>query len=137
MNIDIEDLVCFAYEQSNKIITTMMCNNYGEKDIEHLTNVFPNLLIEFLLEDQQKLSIRRKALDMHTNVLVAKMELAARIWRSGSDLETRGKAVQDVLDLLKMSLIKKAVLTYEKQMQESLNMAFCSSDTAHTRKVKL
>ena len=136
MNIDIEDLVCFAYEQTNKITTVMTRNHYGEGNIEHLTNAMPDVLIQFLLEDQQKLAIRRRALDMHTNILAAKLEFAGTLWRSQSNLETKDEAVQNVLGLLKISLIKKAVLTYEKQMEESVSAAF-SSDPVPTNKIKL
>lgn len=121
MNIDAEDLVCFVYQQVNKITTALTSNNFDQKLIQRFEQDIPDLLIQFLLEDQNAYLMRRTALDMQTNLLCAKCEYARRLWyQPNVDANDKKNRVDQLMDLLRFSAIKKAVQKHEQKMHTSL-----------------
>lgn len=126
MNIDTEDLVCFAYQQVNKLTTSLTANNFEEHFIADVSGLMPNLLIKFLLEDQQLYRFRRTALDMQTNLLCAELNFVRFLWVNAKEMshEEKKQKVHEALGSLRISRIKKAVIEREKKMQESLTVVF-------------
>lgn len=121
MNIDSEELVCFVYQQVNKITTALTSNNFDQKLVQRFEQDIPDLLIQFLLEDQNAYLIRRSALDMQTNLLCAKCEYARRMWyQTNVDANDKKNRVDQLMDSLKFSAIKKAVQKHEQKMHTSL-----------------
>jgi hypothetical protein len=142
MNIDVEDLVCFVYQQVNKITTALTSNNFDQKIVQkfEFDQEMPDLLIQFLLEDQNAYLIRRTALDMQTNLLCAKCEYARRLWYQTdvdeNDKKNRVDQVDQLINLLRFSAIKKAVQTHEQKMRTSLEATLPSENT-HKNKTKI
>lgn len=137
MNIDVEDLVCFVYQQVNKITTALTSNNFDQKIVQRFEQDIPDLLIQFLLEDQHAYLIRRTALDIQTNLLCAKCEYARRLWyQPNLDDNTKRNRVDQVMDLLKFSAIKKSVQKHEQKMHISLAAA-TTSENIQKSKTKL
>ncbi len=137
MNIDVEDLVCFVYQQVNKITTALTSNNFDQKIVQRFEQDIPDLLIQFLLEDQNAYLIRRTALDIQTNLLCAKCEYARRLWyQPNLDDNTKRNRVDQVMDLLKFSAIKKSVQKHEQKMHISLAAA-TTSENIQKSKTKL
>lgn len=137
MNIDVEDLVCFVYQQVNKLTTALTSNNFEQKLVQRFEQEMPDLLIQFLLEDQNAYLIRRTALDMQTNLLCAKCEYARRLWyQPDVDEDDKKNRVDQLINLLRFSAIKKAVQTHEQKMRTSLE-AMLPSENTHKNKTKI
>ena len=124
MNIDIEELVCFAYQQTNKITAEMTCQNFAATHIEDLSKHLPDLLIGFLMEDHEKILIRRTALDMYTSFLRSECNRVRKIWDDPQiEKEVKKDKLDRCLGLMGMSSIKSAVLKHEEQMRASATAA--------------
>lgn len=137
MNIDIEELVCFVYQQVNKVASSLTVNNFDQNLIQSFEKETPNLLIEFFLQDQKMYLMRRTALDMQTNLMCAKCEYASKIWyRNDVDADSKKQKFNDVRRSLSFLQIKSAVQIHEKQMQDSLSATFCD-EVQQTKKSKL
>lgn len=139
MNIDAEDLVCFVYQQVNKLTTSLTVNNFEKDVIEEVSNVMPDLLIKFLLEDQELYRVRRTALDMQTNILCANLDFVRFLWVNATNMPTEEKKekVNEALRSLRLSAIKKAVHNHEKKMQESLTVVFDHATEPSKSKMKM
>lgn len=139
MNIDTEDLVCFVYQQVNKLTTSLTDNNFENHLISEVSDLMPNLLIKFLLEDQPVYRFRRTALDMQTNLLCAELDFVRFLWVNAKEMsrEEKKQKVDEALSSLRISNIKKAVIKQEKKMQESLTVAFDHANEKVKPKTKM
>lgn len=137
MNIDAEDLVRFVYQQVNKVTTALTSNNFSLGVIQNFEQDMPDLLIQFLLEDQSAHLNRRTALDMQTNLLCAKCQHARRMWYNPHiDEKDKKNKVDEVEDLLRFSSLKKAIQKHEQKMHTSLQAAL-PSDNVQRKKTKM